>query len=176
LHRTVGPEWFNTVVAPRVAQIFKAQTIKYDTVSVLPNRETIREDTARILKDQLKEYSIGDIDFLIKNIGFGKEYQEEIEATAAAVQAAQRESAKVEQEKQKAFALIEKAKGEAGAVTALATAQAEANKKLSDSITPTLVQYEMVRKLSDKVQVMMIPTGQQFIMPAELLKPTQTAR
>jgi regulator of protease activity HflC (stomatin/prohibitin superfamily) len=44
-----------------------------------------------------------------------------------------------------------KAAGQAKAIMALANAQAEANRKLSASITPTLVQYEVAKKWDGKL-------------------------
>lgn len=175
LHRTVGPDWFETVVAPRVAQIFKAFTVSYDTKDVLPNREEIRAKAADLLRNQLAAYSIENVDLLITNIGFSDEYQKEIEATAAQMQIASRETEKVQVAIAQASQKIETARGEAQSILVVATSQAEANTKLAKSITPELVQYQMMTKLAPNVQVMMIPTGQQFIMSPEMIRPTTAA-
>lgn len=53
----------------------------------------------------------------------------------------------------------------------VAEKQAEANQKLSASLTPQLVQYTLVQKLSDQIQVMILPAGQNFILdPNALMK------
>ena len=40
------------------------------------------------------------------------------------------------------------------------------------SLTPDLVRYAMVQKLSDKIQVMMLPSGQNFILDSDILRGT----
>jgi hypothetical protein len=35
---------------------------------------------------------------------------------------------------------------------------------LSASLTPLLVQHEMIEKLSEKIQIMVVPQGQNFLM------------
>ena len=50
--------------------------------------------------------------------------------------------------------------------------EAEANRKLAASLTSELVRYAMVQKLSDKIQVMMLPSGQNFILDSDILRGT----
>ena len=56
---------------------------------------------------------------------------------------------------------------------AIAEKQAEANRKLSESLTPNLVQYSMIQKISDKIQVLILPAGQNFILDPSTLKNLQ---
>jgi hypothetical protein len=39
-----------------------------------------------------------------------------------------------------------------------------ANQRLSASLTPLLVQHEMIQKLSDKIQLMVVPQGQNLLL------------
>ncbi|MBI2504514.1 MAG: hypothetical protein HYW07_14935, partial [Candidatus Latescibacteria bacterium] len=45
-----------------------------------------------------------------------------------------------------------------------------ANLQLSQSLTPALIQYSLIQRLSDKIQVMILPPGQNFILGTDLLK------
>ena len=51
-------------------------------------------------------------------------------------------------------------------VHSLARAEKEAlaNQRLSASLTPLLVQHEMIDKLSEKIQIMVVPQGSNFLM------------
>src|SRR5437762_6268438 len=88
------------------------------------------------------------------------------------VQRALEEQQKIEGEKHKAQQAIERAKGEGSAILFRAEKEAEANRKLAASLTPDLVRYAMVQKLSDKIQVMMLPSGQNFILDSDILRGT----
>ncbi|MFM2374843.1 MAG: hypothetical protein RLZZ234_838 [Candidatus Parcubacteria bacterium] len=167
LYREVGKDWFNTLVAPRVNQAFKDETVRYSSVAVAPNREKIRRAVAQRLTDELRAHSITVQDLLIDNISFSPMFQDAIEKKQANTQNALAERAKVEAEKAKADQAIETARGRGESILIEATKQAEANKKLSESITPQYVQYLFASKLAPNVSVMMIPAGQEFILNTE---------
>ena len=59
---------------------------------------------------------------------------------------------------------METEKGEGEAKLARAEKEALANQKLSASLTPLLVQQSMIDKLAPKIQLMVVPQGQNFIM------------
>ena len=166
LYRNIGPDYLYILIQPRVIQLFKNSTVKYDTVMIAPNRETIRKEVMTELnKDPvLIKYSINIVDILLENIDMNQKYKDSIEAKQIATQQALEEKERVEAEKRKAEQEIEKARGRAMSVLIEAEKQAEANIKLSKSITPELIQYQMIQKLSDKIQVIILPAGQNFIL------------
>ena len=53
---------------------------------------------------------------------------------------------------------------------AVAEKQAEANTKLSASLTPELVQYALIQKLGDQIKGMILPAGQNFILDPRSLE------
>lgn len=115
-------------------------------------------------------------DLLLDDISFPTKFQEAIETKQANTQLALAERAKVEAEKAKADQKIEKARGDAESILINATKQAEANEKLAKSITPEYIQYLFASKLAPNVSVMMVPTGQQFILnPADIIKKAPAA-
>lgn len=62
------------------------------------------------------------------------------------------------------------AKGRAGVLTTEATAQAEANRTIAESLTPMLIQFQALQKLADNVKIVFMPSGQGLIIdPATLL-------
>jgi prohibitin 2 len=176
LYRTVGPNFFNVLVESRVIQNFKDETVKYKSVDIAPHREDIRKVVRKRLEKELSPYSIEVDDLLLDNIDFQPEFKKAIEDKQIATQRALEEQQKVEGEKYRAQQAIERAKGEGSAILFRAEKEAEANRKLAASLTPELVQYSLVQKLSDKIQVMMLPAGQNFILDSGMLKPTKAAK
>jgi regulator of protease activity HflC (stomatin/prohibitin superfamily) len=170
LYRTVGPNFFNVLVESRVIQNFKDETVKYKSVEIAPNRENIRKAVRERLERELSPFSIEVVDLLLDNIDFNPEFKKAIEDKQIATQRALEEQQKIEGEKHKAQQAIERAKGEGSAILFRAEKEAEANRKLAASLTPDLVRYAMVQKLSDKIQVMMLPSGQNFILDSDLLR------
>jgi regulator of protease activity HflC (stomatin/prohibitin superfamily) len=170
LYRTVGPNFFNVLVESRVIQNFKDETVKYKSVDIAPHRENIRKAVRERLEKELSPFSIEVVDLLLDNIDFNPEFKKAIEDKQIATQRALEEQQKIEGEKHKAQQAIEKAKGEGSAILFRAEKEAEANRKLAASLTPELVRYAMVQKLSDKIQVMMLPSGQNFILDSDILR------
>ena len=193
LYREVGPNWFDTLVEPRINQFFKAETVKYSTVDIAPNREIIRRNVQSELDADLKRYSITITDLLIDDIDFNPEFKAAIERKQIAVQDALREQERIEQAKAEAVQAKERAKGEAdafearahgeaaaeierarGNATAIllqANAQAEANRLLDASLTDRVVQYLAIDKLANNIKIALIPSGQGLILdPATLLR------
>lgn len=80
------------------------------------------------------------------------------------------EEANVEKKRHLADQEIEEARGKAQSILINGLKQAEANRKLAESITPMYIQYLFASKLAPNVSVMMVPTGQQFIMGPDMLK------
>ncbi|MEK7515322.1 MAG: prohibitin family protein [Patescibacteria group bacterium] len=174
LYRDVGANYFDILVRPRVLQAFKDETVKYTSVEVAPKREDIRKKVRERLTEELKTHSIAVQDLLVDNISFSKKFQDAIEEKQANTQLALAEKEKVAAEKHKASQKIEEARGQGQAILDVALKQAEANRKLAESITPTYIQYLFASKLAPNVQVMMIPSGQQFIMGADMFKQPMT--
>lgn len=134
--------------------------------------KAIREE----IQSRLKDNDIIMQDFLLRNIRFSDEYAAAVEQKQIAEQQAQQAKFVVEQKKQEAEQARQTAQGQAdaavisskGAAEARliqAKAEAEANQLLSQSLTPTLLQYQYILKLAPGVQTIFVPSGNQFILP-----------
>ena len=128
------------------------------------------------LSSILEENNLVLRDFVLRNIRFSDEYAAAVEQKQIAEQQAQQAAFVVEQKKQEAEqarqvaqgqadASVIAAKGEAQALLIEAQANAEANRLLSESLTPELIQYQYILNLSPNVQTIFVPSGQQFILP-----------
>lgn len=181
LYRTVGPNWFDILVEPRINQYFKAETVKYNTVDIAPNRETIRENVRTALAQDLQEFSVTVQDLLIDNVDFTEAFKQSITEKQIAAQNALREEERIVQAQNEATQAEERAKGEAAAEVARAKgeaearvlraqAQAEANRLLDESLTPKVIQFLAIDKLAPTIDIALIPSGQGIILdPATLL-------
>jgi regulator of protease activity HflC (stomatin/prohibitin superfamily) len=164
LFRTVGPDYFHVLIEPRVAQNFKDETVKYKSVDIAPNREKIRQAVRQRLETELSPYSIHIIDLLLDNVDFSPAFKQSIENKQIATQKSLEQEQLVSAAKFAAQQRVETEKGEGEAKLARAEKEALANQRLSASLTPLLVQHEMIDKLSEKIQIMVVPQGQNFLM------------
>lgn len=65
----------------------------------------------------------------------------------------------------KAEQKVEAARGEAQSTLVKATAQAQANVRLSRSITPRIIQYTYAQKLPDTIKTVLLPSDSNLILP-----------
>lgn len=158
LYRNIGPDYFNKLVPTRVNQIFKDETVKYAAVEIAPNREGIRKNVAERLRAELSRFSIFIEDLLIDNIRFSPEFTKAIENKQIATQDAQTAQNRVKQAEFEAKQLIEKAQGEA-----------RAYELRQRNLTPLLVQQNAIDKLNPNVEIIILPSGSNFLLPSELL-------
>ena len=170
LFRTVGPDYFNKLIRPRVLQIFKDTTVKFPAVEIAPSREEIREEVRRRLRDELTPASIEVVDLLIDDIDFQPAFKAAIEQKQVATQDAQREEERIRQRAAEAEQVRQTARGTADALEIEAEGQAKANRVLSESITDQLIQFQAVQKLAPNIQIALIPSGEGVIIdPATLV-------
>lgn len=168
LYRNVGTNWFHILMEGRAAQDFKEITSKYHTVEVTPHREQIREATRDAMRRELAPYSIHIVDVQIFNVGFPKAFTQAIEDKQVATQRALAAQAKVAQAKYEADQVAATASGDARATLVRAQAQAQANRLLSQSLTPNIIAYTYVQKLAPTVGTIVLPSSSASILPSSI--------
>ena len=154
LYRTVGSHYYESIIEPRVQQVFKSKTVEYRTVDVAPNREEIRRNTQQTLDAQLDAYGIDVSDFLINDLDFAQAFVDAITQKQVATQQAEAARAKVAQAKAEADQKIETARGEAQSIAIRGRALRE---------NPEILQLEAINKLNPNVQTIYLPSGGNFI-------------
>jgi regulator of protease activity HflC (stomatin/prohibitin superfamily) len=161
LFTDVGSTYFDKVVAPRVFQVFKNETVKFKSVAVAPNREQIRQAVQLELDRQLNGFSIDVVDFLINDLDFPQEFTQAIERKQVATQDALAARQKVEQSKAEAQQEIERARG-----------QAQAQRLRASSLTDRNLQFEALQILKEAPpQIVFLPAGQGNLLdPSTFLK------
>jgi regulator of protease activity HflC (stomatin/prohibitin superfamily) len=165
LYTDVGSTFFEKVVAPRVFQVFKNETVKFKSVAVAPNREQIRQAVQLELDRQLDGFSIDVVDFLINDLDFPTEFTQAIERKQVATQDALAARQKVEQSKAEAQQEIERARG-----------QAQAQRLRASSLTDRNLQFEALQILKEAPpQIVFLPAGQGNLLdPSTFLKSAGT--
>jgi len=146
LYTQIGAGYFDAIIEPRVRQVFKAETVKYKTIDVAPNREVIRKNVQETLDAQLEGFGIVVVDFLLDNLGFGQAFEEAIEAKQVATQNALAAEAKIQQ-----------SQAEANQARAKASGEADANKLLAKSLSPNVIEWERIHLW--KPQIVYVPTN-----------------
>jgi regulator of protease activity HflC (stomatin/prohibitin superfamily) len=171
LLRNVGANWRDRIVAPNLLNFLKEETARYNSVDVIPSREMIRLAIKDRLKNELAKYSIDVQDFLIDNISFRSEFMVAIENKQIAKQQALEQEAKVEMQHQIGLQAQAKAEGDAAAIKITADANAYANTVLAESLKnqDEVIAYTLVKNLAPGIKVMILPSGQNFLLDLKSL-------
>ena len=183
LFQKVGPDFFARLVPSRVNQFFKAETVKYEATEATQKREQIRADVTDALGRELAQYGITVVSIQIDSIAYDSGFTKAIENKQVATQnaqAAQNEVAiaqanaakAVADAKGRADASIEAARGDAQSTLVRAQAQADANRQLSASLTPVLIQSQAIAKWSGNMPAVLPNGGGVIIDPASLFATT----
>ena len=117
LYKRVGPQWKDVLLDGRVPQDFKETTAQFTSPQITLDRPALRKITLQRLRRELAAYDIRVVDVFVNNVGYSEAYTNAIEAKQVQVQAALQAQAKVAQAKAEAEQAIEKARGEAQAIS-----------------------------------------------------------
>jgi regulator of protease activity HflC (stomatin/prohibitin superfamily) len=164
LFQRVGTDFASKVIDPAFNDYIKAVVPTYTVDSILGARDEIRQKAKDALAGNLAQYHIIVDDIYIANIAFSDAFQQAIEAKQVAQQQVQTEQQILAQRDIQAQQAVKVAQGQADAQVALAKGQAEANRLIAASLSDPVLQYQLIQKLSDKIQVMMVPSGNGFIL------------
>lgn len=168
----VGDEYVTKIIRPRMLSVIKSTTSEHSSIDIHLKRTEIENKIKGRLNEEFKKYSIEVTLVSFENIAFSAEYNKGIELKAIAIQKALEEENRIAVIQAQAKQAEEEAIGRANALKAEAAGQAEANRLINASLTPLLIQFQALQKLSDNVQIALIPSGQGIIIdPATLLQP-----
>jgi len=169
LFQRVGTDFASKVIDPAFNDFIKTVVPTYAVDNILGARDEIRSRAKAALAENLSQYHIIVDDIYIANISFSPEFQAAIEAKQVAQQQVQTEQQVLAQKAIQAQQVVVAAQGQADAQVALAKGQAEANRQLAASLSDPVLQYQLINKLSDKISVMLVPSGNGFILDLKSL-------
>jgi regulator of protease activity HflC (stomatin/prohibitin superfamily) len=177
LHINWQNRYEDQVVRPAARNAIRDAVSQYGVEEIVSTKRAEMESLiSQSVSTKLEQNDLAMVDFLLRDIHFSDEYAAAVEQKQIAEQQAQQAKLVVEQKKQEAEqarqvaqgtadAAVISAKGAAEARVIQAQAESQANDLLSKSLTPALLQYQYILKLSPGVQTIFVPTGNQFILP-----------
>ncbi len=171
VYRTLGLDFINRIAAPAIQETIKQITAQYNAEDLILRRDEVKAAITASLSSRLLERGIITETGSITNFQFSATFTAAIEAKVAAEQAVLEALNKLEQVKVEAQQREAEAKGEADARIAQAIGEAEyirvvtdaqiaANEAIADSLTPEVLQYILLDRLGEDIEVIVIPSGQ----------------
>ena len=166
LYREVGTDYLNILVTPRISEEIKSVISKYTAEGLITNRNNLSIEMLSLLKDALAAQGINILSVAVEDVDFSDAFTNAVEAKQVATQEKQKAQTEQEQKTMEAQQAAERKKIEASAaaevqkieadaaayaVRVQAEAQAEANTKLSTSITEELIKYNYVQTWDGKL-------------------------
>mgnify|MGYP000018287563 CR=1 FL=1 len=148
--KNVGKDYENVLVTPAVNEVLKAVTAKYTAEECITTRSKVSQELVAGINQKLNAQGIYVNDVNIIDFDFSDTYNKAIEEKQVAEQQLKKAetdkktavvSAQAEAEKKKIAA-----QAEADATLTKAEAQAKANKKLNDSLSDKVIQYNYAQK------------------------------
>jgi prohibitin 2 len=164
-YRTIGKDYINVIGNPIVQETVKEITAKYNAEEMITNREQVKSDISGALISRLQARGVICESVNITNFKFSDTFTAAIEAKVAAAQAIQTEQNTLLTVQVKAQEAAAAAQGQANATIAIATGQAEANKILGDSLTPSILQYMYIQAIKGNDKIV-IPQGSFITIPS----------
>ena len=159
LYSTVGVSYYDTVVAPNIAESVKVATARYTAEELVGMRDELANAIELILSEKLEQYNIEVVSTSIEDMDFTDAFTDAVEAKQVAQQNKLKAQTEAEQRVIEANAAAEvkkvQADAEAYEVLARAEAEAEANRKISESLTRDLIDYNYALRWDGKLPMMM---------------------
>lgn len=189
LWRTVGSNYKDTLMTPRLNEDVKAVVSNYTAESLIANREKLSGEVLALLQKDLESYGITVSTISIENIDFTDSFEAAVEAKQVATQEAQKAKtlqdqqtmeARQDAERKKISAeasaevIRQKADAEAYEIKAKAEAQAEANRLVAETVTDTLIDYEQAKSWNGQLPNIYASDGKLPIIATESKIETQT--
>lgn len=170
IYQTLRRDYGVRVIAPMVQESVKATTALFNAEELITQRPHVRDGIEKTLADRLAPFGIEVKGLAITSFEFSDTFTSSIEAKVVAVQKALEAENKLRQIEIEAKQRAAAAEGEAAQILTVATAQAEANRKVSASLTNELIRYTLVQRLGEQIKVILLPTDQTLILSDALLK------
>ena len=186
LYRTVGINYYDNVMYPRILENTKAVFSRYSAENLIAKRNDLSDMIAASTSDDMERYGIKVISIAIENIDFTDAFTTAVEAKQVAAQdkltaETQQAQKTMEQEAESQRAVIaakaeaEKAVIAANAELEVVKVQAEAalyagekeaemNKRISESLTDELLRYYYIKQWNGTLPSTMLSNDPSIIM------------
>ncbi len=159
MYKDVGTDYVSIVMAPRVLEITKNVIAEYTAEMIVAQREIISRSIRDQLSAEMEQYGITVQQVSVADVDFNDAYTNAVEAKQVATQnklqaAIEQERALAEAANQQAreklaadtqaYRVRQEADANAYSIQSEAEATAEANRKIAESLTPELIEYQQI--------------------------------
>ena len=155
IYSTIGTDYYNTVIAPAIAESVKIVTARYNAEEIISRRSELAASIEEDLANKLLYYNIELVSTSIEDMDFTDAFTNAVEEKQVAEQNKLRAETEAEQKVIEAEAEAEIRKTEADAeayeIITRAEAEAEANELISNSLTQDLIDYTYAEKWDGKL-------------------------
>jgi prohibitin 2 len=175
VHNNLRNGYEEILIRPTIRSIVRLQVSQYSVTDVYgTKRGQIQRDIETEIRARFEREGFILLSFDIRNVNFTADYSKAIEAKQIAQQQAEQMTFVLQKERLEADRKKVEADGLKNAAIARAEGDAKALELISEQLAknPNLVNYRYVEKLSDKIQVMMLPSGAPFILDLNQLTGT----
>ncbi len=131
IYKTIGTDYFNTVMTPRIHEAVKKMVAHYDAESLIDSREKLSTEIYDVLVADLAAYNVQVVSASIENIDFTDAFTAAVEAKQVAAQNKLKAETEQEQANMEAEKAAERAKINAQAAADAAKIQAEAEAEVA---------------------------------------------
>lgn len=185
LYRTVGENYYETVMFPRIQENVKAVFSQYTAENLIAKREKLSEAIAENTRTDLANYGITIVSFAVEDIDFTDAFTNAVEAKQVAAQnklTAETEQAQKTMEEEAAAkraviaaqadadkaiiaanADLEVVKVQAEAALYAGEKEAEMNKRISESLTGSLVDYYWIKQWDGKLPTTVLDSNGNYM-------------
>lgn len=181
IYRTIGKEYFDTVIAPNISEAVKTATAHYTAEGLINNRDKLATEIEGILIVLLQKYNIEIVGTSIEDLDFTDAFTNAVEAK----QVAQQNKLRAETEQAQAT-MEERAKAERAIISANADAEmaviaaqadlevvkiqadaalyagereANMNQRIAEALSPELIKYYWTKQWNGELPNMMLGEG-----------------
>ena len=144
IYSTIGPDYYNVVIVPNVAECVKTVCAKYNAEDLIGERAELANSIEDMLSEKLANYNIIVISTSITDIDFKDSFTDAVEAKQVAQQNKLRAETEASQKlvEAEAEANVRKINADAQAyeLKVKAEAEAEANRLISESLNQSILQ------------------------------------
>jgi len=179
VHNQLRDTYEEVLVRPTIRAVVRLQVSQYSVTDVYGSkRGQIQRDIETTIRERFEKEGFLLLSFDIRNVNFTTDYQKATEQKQIAQQQAEQMQFVLQKERLEADRKKVEAEGLKAAAVARAEGDAKALELISEQLAknPNLVNYRYVEKLSDKIQVMMLPSGVPFILDMKQLTGTLTTK
>lgn len=166
IYKSVGTSYYDTIIAPNITEAVKEVTALYTAENLVNCREEISSKVENVLAERLLKHNVEVVNTAIEDMDFTDAFTDAVEAKQVAQQNKLKAETVAEQKVVEAEAAARvktveaQAKAEADKIAAdaeayqiktKAEAEAEANNKVAQSLTNTLIDYEYAQNWDGKL-------------------------